>query len=727
MAQTRAKAMLTQDLRKQYETEAGRYPEGGFITFPQWMAQRQKPQGLKGGAQPKGHLTSTPLEPHAAVGQRYDVNQAYGLAPKNDVDLEQHKGASVMVMPWDSTSRNVRVRGISGHELPEHVTTHGGQDYARDLEHILQGVAGASGEEIAKRIATREAIARMENEKQGGTGQLLHMPITMGERGEDFAMTPTEILHQLVMRGMLPPEELARMNAEIRAHKIEKSGKRIQPFGGFVGLEHPEFDQQIVTGHGLDTTAGELRKAIVNRVGYLKHNQKALDFNIEDLVNAVTDPALRGVPKGYIGNTVIGSDPDHMTLTPSSNKAYDTNFSGQYLGTLGHSFPAEILFGNKMAELHKEFEGKKADPRTMALGALEKRNENISQILNNETLDRYGKYLMARDKKLRTGHYAEGGEIKHDEPSHDEMMAHIMLHGMTSLKDVGANEAPNLKVKTYVPAGPGGGFPVGGVDFQPEQPGQQVMPMMGQPQQSPGQPQQSPGQQQSPAPQGAQQPAPAQQNPQSNILQMTPQGQALAAMRPPQQPPGMPQRKMADGGSTTPSVEEMKQVLSARERDANLAKFLEGAATKDRLYHATGEDFTEFDPSKSSAEGKFGQGIYMTPQSRYANFFALVRGKQGKNAQIMPVHTSIKNPYKIYGHKNIPFNKPDAQKLQELGHDGIFFYDDQDNLKEAIAFHPTQVKSAIGNRGTYDPKEPHINKAAGGTVKEYITITERPL
>jgi hypothetical protein len=44
-----------------------------------------------------------------------------------------------------------------------------------------------------------------------------------------------------------------------------------------------------------------------------------------------------------------------------------------------------------------------------------------------------------------------------------------------------------------------------------------------------------------------------------------------------------------------------------------------------------------------------------------------------------------------------------------------------------VAFHPQQIKSAIGNRGTYDPKEPHMNKAAGGTVKDYIRITERKL
>ncbi len=185
-----------------------------------------------------------------------------------------------------------------------------------------------------------------------------------------------------------------------------------------------------------------------------------------------------------------------------------------------------------------------------------------------------------------------------------------------------------------------------------------------------------------------------------------------------QQMPHLP--KLADGGSTT-DIDAMKlalmnKVLPRHEADANLAKFLEGAASKDRMYHATGDDFQEIDPSKSSPEGKFGSGFYMTPQTRYANFFASVRGKQGKNAQIMPVHTSIKNPYKIHGHANIPFNKPDQKKLQSLGHDGIFYYDDHGDLKEAIAFHPTQVKSAIGNRGTYDTNEADINKADGGVA-----------
>lgn len=560
-----------------------------------------------------GYLKSTKTKPNPDVGTRYDVSDAYGMAPKTPVDLEQHKGASMLVLPYDSTSRNVDVRGVSGRKLLSPVTTHGGQDYARDLENILRGIAGASSMDITKKIATREGLARIENERAGGTGSILHLPITMGDRAEDFSMSPSEVIHQFVQMANLPKREINRMNQEIRAHAIVRAKKRIQPFGNFVGLEHPEFSRQLETGEGLGTTAGELRKAIVNRLGYKKQNQKALGFNMEDIVGAVTDPALRGVPKGFIGNAVVGSDPDGMTLTPSRMKAYSTDTSGKYLGTLGRSFPAEVLFGNQMNSLQNEFEGKTGDMRNMTLGALEKRNNGVSQMLDNETLDKYGAYMRRLDRYTKRGAYAEGGEVA---PTQDQMLAHIMLHkaeggmvddpyggapdtpdgnssdlgfyeggpgdtpdtnplqyladgGSVGINDIGVNEAPNMDVKVYMPPSDPtseNSMPVGGVDFQPLQPGQQVA--AAQPQGQIGQPpapQGQPGQPQAPQgmPQMSQPPqgmpptggAAAPVGARSNLLQLTAQGKALSAM----QPVGM--KQMAKGGAVKLTTAQMRESL----------------------------------------------------------------------------------------------------------------------------------------------------------------------
>jgi len=148
-------------------------------------------------------------------------------------------------------------------------------------------------------------------------------------------------------------------------------------------------------------------------------------------------------------------------------------------------------------------------------------------------------------------HKAVGGTVQ---PSINQMRAELAKKMPTSFADlssIGANEAPSMNVKVYVP--PSGGqlpvggvsmgnqpLPIGGIDMNQGQGGQQLMPAgMAQPPQQ-GQPPQAGGM---PPPLSAGASSPAQQPP-SNILQMTPQGQALNAMTPPQQP-----ARMAVGGS----------------------------------------------------------------------------------------------------------------------------------------------------------------------------------
>jgi len=131
-------------------------------------------------------------------------------------------------------------------------------------------------------------------------------------------------------------------------------------------------------------------------------------------------------------------------------------------------------------------------------------------------------------------HKAEGGAVQ---PSLNHMRMALMTGGKipyTDISNIGADEAPNMGVKAFINPnernnmGPGGvQLPTGGIDMNPQQPGQQLMPQ---------QPQQQPQGQPSPLSAGASSPL---QQPPSNILQMTPQGQAMNAMTPP---------KMAEGG-----------------------------------------------------------------------------------------------------------------------------------------------------------------------------------
>lgn len=50
------------------------------------------------------------------------------------------------------------------------------------------------------------------------------------------------------------------------------------------------------------------------------------------------------------------------------------------------------------------------------------------------------------------------------------------------------------------------------------------------------------------------------------------------------------------------------------------------------------------------------------------------------------------------------------EQLRKNGHDGIKYKNDVEGGQSWIAFHPTQIKSAIANKGTFSPVDPHINK-----------------
>lgn len=355
------------------------------------------------------HQPNTPSKPNPMVGKTYETENIGNLLEKKQVPIEKLKGASALIMPWDSTSRNVAVKSISGETLPNQVVTHGGHDYARDAAHQAEGIAGASNLGIAKRIRDRDAMARIENEQAGGTGQVIHFPTTMGVGAENFSVTPTQALMELVNAREPSKAFYKQINQAIRNVSPDGKPASFKPFKGFAGINSDEGLQQILSGEGIDSTAGELRKAIVKVLSKKSQGfdggstQKYLNYNHEDLVNAITDPALLGVDKGYLGNTIIGVGPEGMQLRPSSNPTYDTNFTGQYLGTLGENVPVEAIFKRTYGQLENQFKDLKGDLRNNVLGAMEKRKAGVSELIDDEAIDNYYNYLLQQRKLIEQG------------------------------------------------------------------------------------------------------------------------------------------------------------------------------------------------------------------------------------------------------------------------------------------------------------------------------------
>ncbi len=180
-----------------------------------------------------------------------------------------------------------------------------------------------------------------------------------------------------------------------------------------------------------------------------------------------------------------------------------------------------------------------------------------------------------------------------------------------------------------------------------------------------------------------------------------------------------------------------------------LAEFLANSKIPQKLYHGTAasekggsEALTKLKPSK---EGALGAGVYMTPNPEFASSYAERAG-----GYVLPLHTNLQNPLIINSYsdldryedpmkaalKQLGVDPKQADKIvdrayeskgyigkevmsraQKQGYDGIAQYRDGD-LSEVVSYNPMNIKSATGNTGDFDPYDPRLSKAEGGSINQ---------
>jgi hypothetical protein len=121
------------------------------------------------------------------------------------------------------------------------------------------------------------------------------------------------------------------------------------------------------------------------------------------------------------------------------------------------------------------------------------------------------------------------------------------------------------------------------------------------------------------------------------------------------------------------------------------------------VYHGTDEKFAVFEGSE----------IFLAADRTTAEDFGDV---------VMPLYAAIRNPLEYSYNDGPPMSR---QEAKAMGHDGwaIRDYDVGDEISQNdglvyVAFDPTQIKSAIGNSGAFDPGDANIlNQAARVNMK----------
>lgn len=180
--------------------------------------------------------------------------------------------------------------------------------------------------------------------------------------------------------------------------------------------------------------------------------------------------------------------------------------------------------------------------------------------------------------------------------------------------------------------------------------------------------------------------------------------------------------------------------------DDNLKRFMAQSKVKNRVYHGTEskDDYDDDDRGNDAIKSFAGRATWVAEEPYTAH------GYSGKSGYVMPLHIKIKKPLTIshvdanddashiYGlAKSLGVDVDHLKSMAEpesvwevinhpyfidaaskAGFDGISIK--EGGRKTHAVFNPGNIKSAIGNRGTYDPSDPDITKAKGGAVQPLL-------
>lgn len=338
----------------------------------------------------KGFLESTPLRPNELVGTRYKTTDLGGLIEPTPFDIESAIGAKVIHRPYDLSGRNQRVEEISGNKLINPIITEGGQPFGRDIKLQATGQGGASNKLINDRILKRVEAAARE-----GDGRVFNVPSSMGYGSEAFSNMPIDILLDLIKQRELPKETLQYLSNLVRAKSPNLQN--------FVGFDDPRVAQQFTEGgFGLTTTPGKLRVAGTNVLtGKANKAQSLLDYNQEDLFNAIRAPELRDVPPGYMGETIMEAVPGHAGFRMGNHSAYDSGDASTYRGR-GINAPISLYmpdtYKQALAEVRsapKTAGNALGHQRAMARNVLGTAESGVAQTITPQVADNLQRYQEA--------------------------------------------------------------------------------------------------------------------------------------------------------------------------------------------------------------------------------------------------------------------------------------------------------------------------------------------
>lgn len=293
---------------------------------------------------------------------------------------EEMQGGVAIPLVGDRAAAGRLIQEIEG--TPMNVKLEGGPDFMR----LHPGMAWASGQGVLTMLADRIRKARESGNPVYG------VYTAMGPQAVDFNTMVTEsLLNQLDVSG-LRKADIKAFNEAVRQVKGQGNKPKAP---NFVGIDHPDFERELMEGPG-----GQ-RDAFVKTMAKAKF-QKAGFPDVAAARTAVTDPELMDIERGSSGFTVARLDPEAGIEEMSGHKTYPFDLRGEYVGGFEQQLPVDVMYPTHFGAKRLMGKEDKDIHKSLELFA-------PLQYLEQEWLDNAMRYLELQ-RKIKEGR-AEGGLV----------------------------------------------------------------------------------------------------------------------------------------------------------------------------------------------------------------------------------------------------------------------------------------------------------------------------
>lgn len=316
------------------------------------------------------------------------------LSPSKIITPESMLGSASIPLVGDSADAGKRLIAVSGSPLSGEVNLEGGSRFMRDNPD-----AWASGQGVVTVLNNQ-----IERALQG-VDKVYGPHVSMSGTGGDFNTMTTKTLLNMFDPAELPKEVAELFDNRVRTTPVknQKTGEIKYPYANFVGIQHPELRDQLLSKK---EGTGNLRKAFVETMNKAEFQKMGFPEPAEARF-ATSDPVLINKPIGSTGYEIAEFTPGERVITDPAvpHETYPVHIKGEHAGSLLDTVPAEVYFKDYFNERRLLGSPKSSDTRAFTMSA-------PIQYHDQAWLDNIMKYITERDAKIKTGEYADGGMVE---------------------------------------------------------------------------------------------------------------------------------------------------------------------------------------------------------------------------------------------------------------------------------------------------------------------------